>query len=376
MRVLLVSLFIISILSMGSCVHDPISSIPQESESINLRWNQSYPHENINNAIIGLFWCLSHVGAQNTNPISSGIEANGNIIKLRISSLGFSSNAKESIQGLHQYITKSPEYVQNNSIDLGRYITLLIGASNHYYQITGVPNNLRQQMANYTLLSETGFVNNSSISAHHRTIRFSKQEDLSQLFISIEIDSVTKETLEFETMELMENGQFKYAIFDSDSQRISAAITDGSNAGKPAKCMWCHESNVNPMFRNQNDYTGFLTFNQLQDTLLYFRNELYSQQTFLTNGVDFSEKQAHTQMELQYIMFKQPSAMRLANEWKLSISEVEQLLANMPKNNYPEFSFLPYGYIRNDIEIFAPVKGLITPDNVREKSSFEVNYIN
>ena len=375
MRILFASLVVISILSIGSCIHDSVSPVSQNPAEINLKWNPSYPNENIEDALTGLFWCLSHVGAHNTNANASGIEVSSNNILLKTASLGFSTQAQESIGALHQSIIRSQEYIQNNSIDLGRYITLLIGASNHYYRITGIPAKLDQQMANYSLLSETGFVNNSSISDHHRTLQFSEQKGLNQLFISTEIDSITGSILEFETMELMDNGQFKYAIYDSDSQRISAALTDASNAGKPAKCMWCHESNVNPMFKTQNDYAGFLTFQQLQDTLVHFRSQLNSKQAFLPDGVDFSQKQAHTQMELQYIMFKQPSPMRLANEWNMTINEVTQLLTNETRFNYPEFPFLPLGYNRNDIEKHAPVRGLLTSGSVRERSPFEVNYI-
>ena len=200
MRVILTFLLIISMLIMESCVHDPISPMVQNPDEINLKWNQSYPNENVADALTGLYWCLSHVGAQNTNPSSSGIEFNDNKLKLRIASLGFTPDAKKMMEVLHQSIINSPEYIQNNSIDIGRYITLLIGSSDHYYRITGIPEKLGQQLDDYSLLPETGFVNNSSISSHHRTIQFSvcarvrfgceQSGSGKQLFEVIGIDSV------------------------------------------------------------------------------------------------------------------------------------------------------------------------------------------
>ncbi|MFT4752810.1 MAG: hypothetical protein ACI85Q_000346 [Salibacteraceae bacterium] len=375
MRVTIISFLAFFILSIISCIHDPISPIEQNPEEINLQWNASYASEKKEDALTGLFWCLSHLGAQNTNTTSSRIEVAGTIIHLHIGYLGFSHQAKASLTQLHRSILQSPEYIQNNTVDIGRYITLLIGASAHYYHITGIPENLTQQLAPYSFAPETGLVNNSSISDNHRTIQFSTQHGLKQLFLSTEIDSITGDTLEFETMELMGNGQYKYAIFDANRQRIPSADKGGVNAGKPAKCMWCHESNINPLFQIQNDYTGYLTFQQLQDTLVHFRNELGHTQSFLQNGVDFSKNQQHTQMELQYLMFKQPSSVRLANEWNINVNEVEQLLANQATFTNPEFAFLPAGYIRNNIEMYAPFQGLITSDNVREHSITEVNYI-
>lgn len=375
MRALFFSVSIGFMLSLGSCVHDPITPMEHNPAEINLLWNASYPDEKMEDAILGLYWCLSHIGAKNTNSTSSGIEVKSTLITLNTNAIGLSKNAQNSINSLHSKIQKSPAYIQNNAIDLGRYITLLIGASEHYYRITDVPESLQNQLANYTLVSEKGYVNNSIISDHHRIIQYTQPAGLKQLFISVEIDSNTQEILEFETMELMDNGQFKFAIFDADSQRIPAAIKQGSNAGKPAKCMWCHESSINPLFRIQNDYAGFLTFLELQDTLISLQDELELKQSFLANGVDFSQKQQHAQMELQYLMFKQPSPMRLANEWNMSVTDVRQLLATEQLYSNPEFPFLGDGYDRNQMEAYAPFNGLLTSSNVRESSPIEVNYI-
>lgn len=374
-KIIFILPFILFLLGIQSCIHDPREPVPKNPNEIVLKWNQSYSQEKMDDAILGLYWALSHCGAKNANATSNPLHHDSVYIRINLGSFDFDENAYSQIIRLHRAIQNSEEYIYNYSMDLGRYITLLIGASNHYYRITNMPETLGEQLSNYTLSPYKGYVNNSSISNHHRSIQYSSFNEFQQILISTEIDSVTGRVLEFETMELMENGQFKYGIYNADSQLIASA-PPSSTAGKPAKCMWCHESNVNLLVQSQNNYGGYLSFQQLQDTLLNFRSRVQQHQATLQNGVDFNKTLDHTQMELQYIMFMNPSSMRLANEWNMNIPEIENLLKAYSKSQYPEFPFLSPGYDRNVIDGYSPNKGLVVSREVREYSSIEVNHIN
>lgn len=369
MKYLAFLLFLLPLVS--SCIHDPREPYSHDPNEITLKWNASYDMEKMEDAMIGLNWALSHVGAKQ--------RVNGTIsstyVTINLQQLQFPDYGNTAMVSLHKNLQDSEEYLRNGSFDLGKYITLLIGSSPHYYQITGTPLHLRDVLAKYQLVSSKGFVNNSSISPNHRTLSFSSPNGLNQLFLSTEIDSITKNILEFETLEISENGQPIFAIYSADSLRLDYADPAVSTSGKPAKCMWCHESKINPLFRNQMDSVGFLSFHQLQDSLNFFQNKLYAEQEILSNGVDFSQTQEHVQMELQYIMYKQPSDQRLANEWNLTVEEVKALLVNQLKFTNPEFPFLPAGYHRNEINEFAPISEIGTSTFVREPSSMEVNHI-
>jgi hypothetical protein len=367
-------LFLFSWIST-SCIHDPIAPIVESPDSIQLKWNPSYSNEEMSDALIGLNWALSSIGGKNTHSSTNGFQVSDQIITLYLPQIAFSSIGYTSIFSLHAAIQNSEEYIQNKHIDLGRYVTLLLGSSAHYYRIVDMPLHLRDLISKYQIQYDHGYINNSSISGNHRIIAFSKTKSLNQFFLSSEIDSITQRTLEFETMEILENGQIKFGIFDADSQRIDAANPTISASGKPAKCMWCHESKINPLFNPQKNIAGYLTYKQLNDSLNYFQAKLKESQSLLRSGIDYSKTQDHTQMELLYLMFKNPSALRLASEWGITEVEVEILLANYPKYPNPEFSFLPPGYDRNTIEQHAPFNGLVTSKNVREPSPIEINYI-
>ena len=360
-------------ISCESNTYSDLIETPQPS--LNLKWNKAYPDDTIDKSIIGLKWALSYIGAE--LPVNKvGISYSNTTIVIDINKLGFNQNAIEKLNVLHTRIIASQEYKINNSIDLGRYITLLLGASEHYYEIVGTPRTLTEVLNQYTLLPQKGYVNNSGVSLEHRIIQFSEQKGFNQLFLSEEVDPVSGEIYEYETIELLPNGQLRFGIFNVNGNRKPSADPSHSNAGKPAKCMWCHESTINQLFTPQLDFTGYLNASQLQNTLIGFRDSHHNLKIALTNGVDFSQTQQHTLTELLYISFMEPSANRLSLEWNLPLNQVQNLLSSLSTHQYDEFPFLGNLYYRNDIENLAPFQGLFVSSSVREPSVTEVNHFN
>ena len=358
-----------------SCTNDSYSDLVDTETTINLKWNKAYDEDNIDKSLIGLKWALSYVGA--TLPSSNaGFSNTENVITINIKYLGFSTQAQQKLLKLSEKIKATSEYQTNNAIDLGRYVSLLLGASEHYYEIIGTPNTLNEVLNQYTLLPQKGYVNNSNVSLEHRIIQFSEQNGFNQVFLSEEVDPVSGEIYEYETIELLPNGQLRFGIFDINGNRKNNADATHSNAGKPAKCMWCHESNVNQMFNFQNDYAGFLSYTDFQNTLLNYRESNRTQKLALTDGVDFAQTQQHTFTELLYISFMEPSANRLSVEWNLSVMQVQNLLSGLPTHVYDEFPFLGTLYHRKDIESLAPFQGLPVSSHVREASTIEVDHLN
>jgi hypothetical protein len=370
-------LFILIILFV-SCESNTYSDLlPKidETNTINLKWNKAYPEDSIDKSLIGLKWGLSYLGAKLPKNLV-GISTSNTTILVNINQLGFTENAIVKLSKLNAKIKESQEYKTNQAIDLGRYISLLLGASEHYYEIIGTPNNLNEVLNKYTLKPEKGYVNNSGVSLEHRVITFSEQNGFNQVFLSKEVNPITQEIYEYETIELLTNGQLRFGIFDVNGKRKNSADSEHTTAGKPAKCAWCHESSIQKMYTTQNNYTGFLTASELQNTLVNYREANSNLKQQLTDGVDFSQPQQHTLTELLYISFMEPSAERLSLEWNLPINQVRNLLSGIPTHIYEEFPFLGNLYYRNEIETLAPFQGLKVSSNVRETSLVEVNYIN
>lgn len=368
-------LFLLCLLVLISCEQDSYSDLIRTETKINLKWNKAYPDDTIDKSLIGLKWALSYVGA--TLPSSnSGFSNTTSTITIDIKKLGFTESAQQNLLKLVTKIKTTTEYQNNNAVDLGRFVTLLLGASEHYYEIIGTPNTLDEVLSQYTLLPQKGYVNNSSVSLEHRIIKFSEQNGFNQVFLSEEVDPVSGEIYEYETIELLPNGQLRFGIFDVNGNRKNNADATHSNAGKPAKCMWCHESGINQMFNSQNDYTGYLTYADFQNTLIGYRESNRTQKLALTTGVDFSQTQQHTLTELLYISFMEPSAERLSLEWNMPLTQVQNLLSGLPTHVYDEFPFLGNLYYRHEVESLAPFQGLAVSSHVRETSTIEVNHLN
>ncbi len=365
--------FILILILFFSCKkEDTLLSL--NHKKIQLKWNKAYNDDSIDKSIIGLKWTLSYLGA--TLPKDeNGVLIDEKTITLEVNKIGFNTIALNKITELHNIIFKTEEYKKNKNIDLGRYICLLLGSSEHYYEIVGTPKKLDDVLKKYKLLPKKGYVNNSDVSLEHRIIQFSKQENFNQLFFCKEIDSITQKVYEFETIELLPNGQLRFGIFDEKGNRKTSANNKHTNAGKPAKCMWCHESIINQLYSKQNDFKGYLTASQLQNKLVGYRNSNQNLKISLTDGVDFKQTQQHTLAELLYISFMEPSAERLALEWNISKKQVQDKLKNFKTHNHHEFDFLRNLYRRNEIEHLSPVKNLPVSGDVREGGNQEVNYL-
>lgn len=366
---------ILFLLLLLSCESSTYSELAETETTLNLKWNKAYPDDTIDKSLIGLKWALSYIGASLPSS-DTGFIVSNTTITIDYKKLGFNENAQKKLAVIHSKIINCDEYKKTNAIDLGRYVCLLIGASEHYYEIIGTPKTLSQVLDKYTLLPQKGYVNNSEVTLKHRIIQFSEQNGFNQVFLSEEVDPITGEVYEYETIELLVNGQLRFGIFDLNGNRINNANSAYTNAGKPAKCMWCHESVINQMFSPQNDFPGYLTFSELQNTLISYRESNRTQKLALDDGVDFSQTQQHTLTELLYISFMEPSAERLSIEWNMSVTEVQNMLSGLPTHNYPEFPFLGNNlYNRNEIETFAPFHGLQVSTSVRETSQTEVNHL-
>ncbi|MDP5097251.1 MAG: hypothetical protein NWP90_06155 [Flavobacterium sp.] len=353
-----------------------LSCTNKEDSILKLKWNKSYDNETKVQAETGLKWALSYIGASILN--NDNIHYNLGIVSLDVSKMGFSKNAEKSLIKIHQKIKESEEYRTNHSIDLGRYISLLLGSSEHYYALTEIPYNLEDITKNYSLKLEKAYINNSDVSKEHRIIQFSEQNGFNQLFISQEIDSIKGKIYEFETLELMKNGQIRFGIFDANGNRKIAADSKHTNAGKPAKCIWCHESSIQPLFSDQQDKKGYLSLKNLQETLETYRKiniDLKIKVTDTLNHINYERTQDHTFTEILYTGFMEPSAKRLALEWNMSEMQVKTKLKNYKTHQHHEFVYLGELYHRNEIEHLAPLKSIPVSGNIREKSNQEVNYL-
>lgn len=344
---------------------------------IQLKWNKAYPEDTFERSITGLKWALSYLGstvANNSEAIHSN--ARDSIITLDLKTLGFNENAIKALAKLHYQFKQTDYYKKNNCYDLGRYVALTFGTPDHYYAIVDISETFKKFEKDYEFSSAKGYINNSSVSKVHRIISYSGiSKDNNQAFISAEIDSITKDTLEFETAEVMSNGQLKFGVYDATGELKNAANNSLTRAGTHAKCIWCHEVVVQPLFKPQRNYEGYLNYFKLDDTLTYFNRKLQKYQDSLWTDKSLTNKKLHTELELLYISFMEPSAERISKEWNMPLDEVKKKLSHLETHIYEEFPFLGNLYHRKDVDALSPFSIIEVVESIREKSNVEVNLL-
>jgi len=352
-------------------------SCKENSSNINLKWNKAYTDDSMEKNITGLKWCLSFLGSNIASDTTLlGISHNDSIITLNINKLGFTKKAIHQLAQINQQILQSQEYQQKNSIDIGRYISLTLGSSNHYYKITDIPSNLKDYYSQYDFDSISGYIDNSSVSKVHRKIAYSRNVNGNhQAFISTETDSINEKPLEFETVEIMANGQLKFGIYDENGNLKPVASSDITNAGKPAKCIWCHETNIQPLFSKQSDIEGFLSYKDFLDSLTTYNRKLQVFQDNSWRDAEIATKNLHTEMEIAYISFMEPSVEQISREWNMPMEKVLQKVSHLATHKHEEFGFLGTLYDRKDIDKLAPWGVLNVPESIREASKNEVDYL-
>ncbi len=352
-------------------------SCVKKDYKIQLKWNKAYPEDTFEKNITGLKWCLSYLGSPiASDKLQKGIVYLDTIIQLDVKQLGFTKNAANYLSTLHSKLKQSEEYKKNNAIDIGRYIALTLGSSNHYYKIVDIPETIQQFDSTYNFYPIKGYISNSSVSKVHRIISYSKKEEnYKRRFLSAEIDSVTKKILEYESLEIMPNGQLKFGVYNPEGNLIDAAEDHVTNAGKPAKCIWCHEVSILPIFTEQINFKEYLPYLQLDDSLVTYNKNLQKYQNDLWKDIQFKNKKNHQLMELVYIAFMEPSAERLSKEWNLPLTTVKEKLKHLKTHQHHEFPFLGVLYHRKEIDRIAPFISIEVPESIREKSSNEINLL-
>jgi hypothetical protein len=364
-----------------SCVSNDLYR-PSGDLQINLQWTKSYPGESRSQITTGLMWNLSYLGAKlPKGSMKKSVHwMDGNMFSLDISALGFSESAIEAFRILFEQIKISDEYIKTGAIDLGRFTVLTLNSSYHYYAITGAASSLTQYRNQFLFSSSKAAIINSSIAKGHRVVSIADAEDISKLaFIAEEgTGSVEEENFvaqEFETLDIMPNGQLRFALYDKNGELKSAASEQLTVAGKPAKCIWCHEINMQSL-NEMGSVPSYVTYEAFRDIIQKAKEAISRYRKGLSSDIDFSKTQDHTQGELIYIGFMEPSSYRLANEWRMSEDEVLARLKGLVTHRHGEFNFFGSElYHRKDVDQLAPYAVLAVPDDAREPSLYEPEII-
>ncbi|MCA6363058.1 MAG: hypothetical protein IM638_08460 [Bacteroidetes bacterium] len=362
---------------VAAAVHcaQPVSNASVPDHTLRLKWMKAYPDEHWAQVREGLRWTFSFLGANlPQGSFDKAIPVNDSLgFVLDLSQLGFSAPALTVLDSIITKIKTGEEYRKAGSIDLSRFVVLLIGVSENYYAITGAEKTLNAFIKKHQLEKPLQFgVTRSAVAAHHRLVEFNgdTSDVLNFAFLAVEsegdLEKGTFSANVFEAFDIMPNGQLRFSVYDAKGNLIAGSPKHLGEAGKPAKCLWCHEIHIAGLFVPNTAVNGMLSNDKFTAWRNAFQRNLDKYRNTLKDDLDYSKTQDHTFMELLYISFMEPSLMRLSSEWQLSPSAAQQKMGAAPDHVYEEFPHLGELYYRYYADSVAGVKELNVPVSVRE----------
>lgn len=337
-----------------------------ENLRITLRWVKSYPQETQEKVEIGLKWILSYLGAMlpQENIDKTIVWKDDHMILLDISKAGFSATSNKAWNLLLGEIKQTEEYSLLGSLDLGRFVMMSFNSSENYYAITGVEKVFTDFKESYKFDpndQESLLPGQSAIAPGLRKMYFSTGQTVDQLAHIAEEgigdDPKTFKVKEMEVFDFMLNGQPRFAVYGVDGHLKIGGNPDLSGAGKPSKCMWCHESGVQLPFKLMNDFPDqpkllfdFKEMVKLQNTILdtFYYNLIVEVDTFRL------DKANHYLAELLYINYQKPTKQRAQNELLNAGISDKDFDFQIIDTTHHEFKFLKNLISRNELDDYLP----------------------
>lgn len=373
-------------LGFAGCDRTNQAPFPQDpSLVIKLRWIKSFPSQSRLQVDTGLLWALSFLGAK-LPPEAAAISWDGAMLTLDLGAAGVAESSQEAWKKLLQVLKASDEYRATGGIDIGRFVFLSLCSSYQYYALTGVSTSYAQFRSRHTFAPKQVAIVESAVARGNRLIEVGQAKDIASVaFVAFEgtgaLQNHTFQKADIETLDVMENGQLRFGLYGLDGHLKPTATSALTAAGKPSKCLWCHEINLQPPFRNVTELAGYSSTSEFQQLIGSATRIIANYRKTLTSKVDFTRLQDHSNAEDLYLSFAEPTAPRLAAEWNWPVERVKQLLARRNLKTHPHSELIDDAvlgdelYDRNAVDALAPYAAIRGPSDMREASGYEPNLL-
>ncbi len=307
----------------------------------------------------GLWWALSNLGAAppaDEAGLSHVVESeDGVMFTLDFGAVGLPEASLPAVEAALAPVRAWS--VDEGPVDVGRILLATLYEPGRYYAITGACPTVEawrgaRQVADPPLYAVTLslLVDGDRLVALNPAPAPTAAPDLSVLgWLAAEGEgsladgSFVEE--EFETADVMANGQARYAVYTQEGELRAAGAA--SPAGQPGKCMWCHEAGIqpgtpdNPSAEGYLDYDAFVAEVDAAEALLSVVRD--AQPTALDWRYPTHEWAEHLTAT-----FLEPAPARVAREWGVGIEEVyAEGLATHTNGEFPEWGEL---YTRADVD--------------------------
>jgi len=224
--------------------------------NIHLKWHPAYTGESQQDIEVGLLWILAFLGesitSKNYHDYMEWVE--DDILLLDLTKLVKDPHRADIWRGILTELEKSSNDRKYHSVDVGKFAFDTFTKSDIYYQLTEMPDDLEDFKKHYNIDENYVFAvapGESCVAPGYRIFSCSDTKVLPRLgYIAQEGNGESIEDFspsEFEVFGFMKNGQPRFGVYGTDGTLRKGGQPELTTAGKPAKCMWCHTTMVQPL---------------------------------------------------------------------------------------------------------------------------------
>lgn len=341
---------------------DPLAPL-----ALSLVWRPTDPEDTWASARAGLDWALSQLGATPPADGSAVVvrgEATDRVaFTLHIDRLSLPAAATAVLADVEAELNTA-----ESSAEIGRFLMRSLHEPWRYYATTGACPTREDWEAARQLRPVEYAVTTSLLTEAERRITLNDAPDswAAVGFLAEEgsgslIDGSFVAS-EAETLDVMANGQFRYAVYDTDGALLPAGVL--SPAGTPGKCAWCHELTIQAGTAENASAPGYLDYSAWMEARADAHAQLTSLRSALSTSVDYETISVHEAGERLVEGFLLPDAARVAAEW--GVTEAEVIAALGEGTEVQEEFGWEDRYLRADVDAAAPFAVVPTLPSARE----------
>lgn len=251
---------------------------------------------------------------------------------LHLDQVGWPADRVPVAQAALEELMASDEVAQEGAADVGRFLMTTLHEPWVYYALTQpCPTAQDWQAAFLSGPVQSYSVTVSLLSPGDRFVQFADGPwtDPSDLHLLAQTGTGSLEDGDFvatehETVDVMANGQQRFATYDHTGALRPSADPEVVNAGQPGRCMWCHEGSLqvgtpaNPGQPGGLDYAGWAA------ATTEMQGVIDAHRAGLDTSVPFADHPSvHTWGERMVRDFLLPTPDRVAGEWGIPLAQLE-----------------------------------------------------
>lgn len=353
----------VSLLLLSACA-DRGEDEARPDHALPLVWVRGDDTEDWDQARAGLWWALSLLGAAPTDEGAVRVEretADRVLYALDLDALGLEEPALEALDAAVAPLLASDERRVFGGVDTGRFLMATVYSPWRYYAITGACDTLDGWRASRLGEATERFAVTDSLLVdgdREITLRPDPGAWTELAWQAAEgegsLEDGSFEALELEVLDLMANGQQRFAVYGTDGALRPASTA--TPAGQPGRCMWCHEGNMQVISDGNVDLYGYITLEQFKFQLSASQALTDQIRGAAQSPVRWGDDEVHAYGELLEEHFLSPSAVRLGREWGVTEEEARALVdgLGLPQHESDEYPDLPPLYTRGDVDAALP----------------------